>query len=101
MGGECGAVLSAALGMNGEGDVGGDLILRMLPILLFGRGGGGRPGMGCSDLDTSPDDRVAGSGAAGRSVELRVSSSYSRAARKFGEMSMGLETERVRSWVSS
>lgn len=70
-------------------------------MLLFGRGGGGRPTRASWDFNESADDRNPSPGVHDRSVALLVSSSYSSAARRFGEMSIGLELGRVSSCVSS
>lgn len=69
------------------GDTGGDLDLCRLFALLFGRGGGGRPmavrGDGGRERGCSSDVRDA-----------LVCSSYSRAARRFGEIIMFLDRGR-------
>lgn len=99
-GGDCGDGLSSSPTTKGAGEVGGDLALRMLPMLLFGRGGGGSPVKGSSGLRESEDERRLGPGVLERSSELLVCSSYSSAARKFGDISMGLGCGRVKSCIS-
>jgi len=68
------------------GDIGGDLALRTLPVLLFGLGGGGSP----VNVSNASPDRWLGPGVSDRSVVLRVCSSYSRAALRLGEINIGL-----------
>ena len=49
------AVLSGIPWTTAVGDIGGDLAFRMLLVLLFGLGGGGRPSKGISRSDEALD----------------------------------------------
>lgn len=95
--GVCGvAGLSLGPDIHATGEVGGDFSFRMLPELLLGRGGGGSPADRPGRSRESPEVRLE----PGKLMLLLACSSYSRAARKLGEIIIGREFVRVRSFDS-